>query len=153
MTTDSTRKRWPATEDAKGVVCPKCGCAHLPVLNARRSMGRILRYRQCRHCGRRVFAQVRGEPVASLAPVARHRVGRIDLTQRPSRNQPFARTAHPSAPLVVGREWLNCPAQQQPPQTEIIVDHKPTPRSERSQKPRSSLPTISDTAFGARYRR
>ena len=40
--------------DPKGVVCPKCGCAHLPVLNTRRSMGRIVRYRQCRHCGRRV---------------------------------------------------------------------------------------------------
>lgn len=55
MTSESTRKRWPPADDPNGVVCSKCGCAHLPVLNTRRSMGRIVRYRQCRHCGRRVM--------------------------------------------------------------------------------------------------
>lgn len=54
MSTDGTRKRWPTPGEARGVVCPRCGCAHLPVLNTRRSLGRIVRYRQCRHCGRRV---------------------------------------------------------------------------------------------------
>jgi len=54
MTDEGSRKRWPTAENPQGVVCPKCGCAHLPVLNTRRSMDRIVRYRRCRNCGRRV---------------------------------------------------------------------------------------------------
>ena len=54
MTDESARKRWPPAESQQGVVCPKCGCAHLPVLNTRRSMSRIVRYRRCRNCGKRV---------------------------------------------------------------------------------------------------
>jgi len=54
MTVETTRKRWPPTTGAVGVVCPKCGCAHLHVLNTRHSMGRIVRYRECRHCGKRI---------------------------------------------------------------------------------------------------
>ena len=54
MTIETTRKRWPPVSKGRGVVCPKCGCGHLRVLNTRHSMGRIVRYRECRHCGKRV---------------------------------------------------------------------------------------------------
>ena len=48
------RKVWPPRDRPVGLVCPKCGCADLRVLNTRYVMGRIVRYRLCRHCGRRV---------------------------------------------------------------------------------------------------
>jgi transcriptional regulator NrdR family protein len=53
MTDGRERKTWPP-KDGRGVVCPRCGCADLRVLNTRHSLGRIVRYRQCRHCSRRV---------------------------------------------------------------------------------------------------
>jgi DNA-directed RNA polymerase subunit RPC12/RpoP len=41
--------------DKRGLECPKCGCRHLPVFYTRRvGGGRIMRSRECRHCGRRV---------------------------------------------------------------------------------------------------
>jgi len=52
MIAGATRKRWPPDTREAGIVCPKCGCAHLYVRNTRYSMGRIVRYRECRHCGR-----------------------------------------------------------------------------------------------------
>jgi transcriptional regulator NrdR family protein len=43
------------TASRRGLACPGCGCAHFRVLYTRRSIGgRILRRRECRHCGRRV---------------------------------------------------------------------------------------------------
>jgi len=48
------RKVWPPKDRAVGIVCPRCGCADLRVLNTRHAMGRIIRYRLCRHCERRV---------------------------------------------------------------------------------------------------
>jgi len=50
----SERKVWPPKDRPIGLVCPRCGCADLRVLNTRHTMGRIVRYRLCRHCGRRV---------------------------------------------------------------------------------------------------
>lgn len=50
----SERKVWPPKDRRVGLVCPRCGCADLRVLNTRYTMGRIVRYRLCRHCGRRV---------------------------------------------------------------------------------------------------
>ena len=45
--------RQPAPK--RGLVCPDCGCAHFRVLYTRRAWGgRLLRRRECRHCGRRV---------------------------------------------------------------------------------------------------
>lgn len=38
----------------KGLECPKCGCMHFEVLQTIRQPKRIVRRRQCRHCGRRV---------------------------------------------------------------------------------------------------
>ena len=46
------------TEDRnvnRGIACPACGCRHFRVLYTRRALGaRLLRRRECRHCGRRV---------------------------------------------------------------------------------------------------
>ena len=45
-------------EEAKGqrgLACRHCGCMHFHILYTRRTCGgRILRRRECRHCGRRV---------------------------------------------------------------------------------------------------
>jgi hypothetical protein len=54
MEPTAPRKKWPPEDSGQGVLCPRCGCADLRVRNTRYSMGRIVRYRECRHCGRRV---------------------------------------------------------------------------------------------------
>jgi len=42
-------------EEQRGLVCSKCGCQHFWVVYTRASWGgRIVRRRECRHCGRRV---------------------------------------------------------------------------------------------------
>lgn len=48
------RKKWPSSDSQRGVVCSRCGCADLRVRNTRYSRGRIVRYRECRHCGKRI---------------------------------------------------------------------------------------------------
>jgi len=54
----------PSLDDSSqpGIECPRCACRHLPVLYTRRRAKRIVRIRQCRHCGRRVmtYEEVRG---------------------------------------------------------------------------------------------
>jgi len=57
------RKIWPPKDRPLGLTCPKCGCADLRVLNTRQSMGRVIRYRQCRHCGRRVITYEAPQPM------------------------------------------------------------------------------------------
>lgn len=37
-----------------GLECPKCGCRHFEVVKTIRQAKRIVRRRECRHCGRRV---------------------------------------------------------------------------------------------------
>ena len=54
MPDPTARKQWPTPTSPQGLVCSRCGCADLRVRNTRRSHGRIVRYRQCRHCGRRM---------------------------------------------------------------------------------------------------
>jgi len=42
--------------EQRGLVCPKCGCEHFRVIYTRRTWGgKIMRSRECRHCGRRVI--------------------------------------------------------------------------------------------------
>ena len=41
--------------DRRGLACPRCNCRHLPVLYTRQRVRRIVRVRQCRHCGRRII--------------------------------------------------------------------------------------------------
>jgi transcriptional regulator NrdR family protein len=43
-------------EEHRGLVCPKCGCRHFRVIYTRRTWGgKIMRSRECQHCGRRVI--------------------------------------------------------------------------------------------------
>jgi transcriptional regulator NrdR family protein len=47
-------------EERRGLVCPKCGCEHFRVIYTRRVLGgKIVRRRECRHCGRRVITYER----------------------------------------------------------------------------------------------
>jgi transcriptional regulator NrdR family protein len=53
---DAERK----AEAIRGIRCPRCGCAHFRVIYTRRTIGgRIVRRRECRHCGRRVTTSER----------------------------------------------------------------------------------------------
>ena len=53
--TTTERKGSPATEDRRGLVCRWCGCKHFRVIYTRPAWGgRILRRRECRHCGKRM---------------------------------------------------------------------------------------------------
>lgn len=54
MNRPTERQPQPPAAQPRGLVCPRCACADLRVLNTRYAPGRIVRYRQCRHCGRRV---------------------------------------------------------------------------------------------------
>ena len=39
----------------RGLECPKCGCGHFHVVYTRATtQSRIMRRRECRHCGRRI---------------------------------------------------------------------------------------------------
>ena len=49
------RKKWPPDEDRRGLECRYCGCKHFRVIYTRPTWGgRIMRRRECRHCGKRV---------------------------------------------------------------------------------------------------
>jgi transcriptional regulator NrdR family protein len=49
-----TAARKPVTE-LKGLVCPNCGCRHFYVVYTRPRAEKIVRRKECRHCGRRVI--------------------------------------------------------------------------------------------------
>jgi transcriptional regulator NrdR family protein len=38
----------------KGLECRKCGCRHFRVLYTRSRPGKLVRRRECRHCGTRI---------------------------------------------------------------------------------------------------
>ncbi|HSV29636.1 MAG TPA: hypothetical protein VLL76_08750 [Candidatus Omnitrophota bacterium] len=43
------------TRQDRGLSCPACGCRHFFVIYTRRALGgRLMRRRECRHCGRRI---------------------------------------------------------------------------------------------------
>lgn len=47
-------------DERRGLACPKCGCEHFRVVYTRRALGgKIVRSRECRHCGRRVITYER----------------------------------------------------------------------------------------------
>ena len=53
--TRDSRSDSPAPETQRGLQCRKCGCRHFHVIYTRAAWGgRILRRRECRHCGRRM---------------------------------------------------------------------------------------------------
>lgn len=42
-------------QEVRGLTCARCGCRHFRVIYTRPAWGgRILRRRECRHCGKRV---------------------------------------------------------------------------------------------------
>jgi transcriptional regulator NrdR family protein len=46
--------------DRRGIECPRCGCRHFRVIYTRAVWGgRIVRRRECRHCGRRITTSER----------------------------------------------------------------------------------------------
>jgi len=46
----------------RGLECPRCGCRRFHVLYTRAAIGgRILRRRECRHCGRRLTTYEKGD--------------------------------------------------------------------------------------------
>ena len=58
MTQDNQVQR-PQSEQ-RGLRCPKCGCGHFRVIYTRSTWGgRIMRRRECRHCGRRIMTYER----------------------------------------------------------------------------------------------
>jgi transcriptional regulator NrdR family protein len=41
--------------EPRGLICPKCGCTQFDVIYTRaRWGGKVVRRRECRHCGRRI---------------------------------------------------------------------------------------------------
>ena len=53
-------KKSTSSEDRCGLVCPKCECRHFRVVYTRATpRGRIIRRRECRHCGRRITTSER----------------------------------------------------------------------------------------------
>ena len=52
---DDKRKRVQAKVPTVGLECPDCGCGHWETVYTRPGpAGKIIRRRQCRHCGRRM---------------------------------------------------------------------------------------------------
>jgi len=48
-------RQTPKGDGVRGIRCPSCGCGHFRVVYTRRAWGgRVIRRRECRHCGRRV---------------------------------------------------------------------------------------------------
>ena len=41
-------------QNPPGLLCRKCGCGHFRMLETRKALGRIVRRRECRHCGGRL---------------------------------------------------------------------------------------------------
>jgi len=49
------RKAWDPAKDKRGLECRWCGCKHFRVVYTRPTWGgRILRRRECRHCGNKL---------------------------------------------------------------------------------------------------
>ena len=38
----------------RGIECPRCGCRHFFVVYTRPQTGKIVRRKECRHCGHRI---------------------------------------------------------------------------------------------------
>ena len=49
------RKAWDPAQDKRGLECRYCGCRHFSVIYTRRGWGgKLIRRRECRHCGKRM---------------------------------------------------------------------------------------------------
>ena len=54
---ESAPSRPDQPREKRGLICPACGCRHLPVLYTRQQPRHVQRVRKCRHCGRRVVTR------------------------------------------------------------------------------------------------
>jgi transcriptional regulator NrdR family protein len=55
-----TREQEQRKDEPVGLVCPKCGCTHFFVVYTDPTKhGKILRRRECRHCGKRITTSER----------------------------------------------------------------------------------------------
>jgi len=55
-----------AEKSEKGIRCRNCGCGHFYVVKTRQAAGgRVMRVRECRHCGRHVvtYEAAAGDPL------------------------------------------------------------------------------------------
>ncbi len=49
------RKSWSPDEGNRHLECSSCGCRHFRVIYTRRGWGsKLIRRRECRHCGKRM---------------------------------------------------------------------------------------------------
>ena len=63
MTRKTPTTMIPIISEQRGLRCPRCGCGHFEVLYTRQTWGgRILRRRECRHCGRRMTTYEQAAP-------------------------------------------------------------------------------------------
>ena len=53
--------------EQRGLECRACGCRHFEVRYTRQQTNRIMRVRQCRHCGRRLVTYEK--PAGTVAAV------------------------------------------------------------------------------------
>lgn len=59
---ESPARSLASAASRRGLECPRCGCPHFHVLYTRAAIGgRILRRRECRHCGRRLTTYEKGD--------------------------------------------------------------------------------------------
>lgn len=42
------------TSEPRGIECPRCGCRHFYVVYTRPRADKIVRRKECRHCGKRI---------------------------------------------------------------------------------------------------
>lgn len=55
MVETTERKKWNPADSKRGIECRSCGCKHFRVIYTRPvSGGRLVRRRECRHCGKRM---------------------------------------------------------------------------------------------------
>ena len=55
MTSNVDDDGWDGMQSTQGLSCRRCGCGYFRVLYTRRAVGRrIVRRRECRHCGKRI---------------------------------------------------------------------------------------------------
>ena len=55
MTDDPKKQQGAEPQDDRGLCCRRCGCRHFYVIYTKRTTrNRILRRRECRHCGQRI---------------------------------------------------------------------------------------------------
>lgn len=53
MSGERRKIQLPNIVDEHGIPCPECGCRHHDTYGTKKIGTRVMRYRECRHCGQR----------------------------------------------------------------------------------------------------